>query len=151
MNPVLGGGTIDFTCSPIYLWHPRWGPYFLFDDQRTIYDWAATPDSNNIIFSKFVFPKKIGITKIFLVPRAQDDPLPSKIKVMINDIFYKEYTQQQTISQATGLTINYSGMGYMLDVFAYANSLTILYENSLTRLDNVDAVLIGELELYGIN
>ena len=144
MNSVLGGGTIDFTCSPIYIGHAGWGPYQLFDDQRTINDWVATPDSNNRIFSKFVFPKKLGITKIFLVPRAQGDPLPSKIKVIINDIFYKEYTQQQTISQATGLTINYFGIGYMLDVFAYANSLTILYEN-------VSDVRLGEIELYGIN
>lgn len=143
-NPTLGGGITEFTCSPIYMGNPGWGPFQLFDDLRTPNDWVSTPDSNNRIFSKFVFPRKLGITKIFLVPRAQGDPLPSKVKVIIDDIFYREYTQQQIISQTSGLTINYSGTGYMLDVFAYANSLMITYEN-------VSDVRLGELELYGIN
>lgn len=144
MNSILGGGNIEFSCSPIYMNNNDWGPQQFFDNQRTINDWVSTPDTNNRIFTKFTFPKKIGITKAFIVPRAQNDLLPGENTCSDKFVFYKEFTTQSNISSASGLTINYSGTGYQLDIMCYCTDLTIVYETS-------SDARVGELELYGIN
>jgi hypothetical protein len=137
MNSVLGGGSITFTGSDVFASSSTWGPQQLFDNIRTDYDWAT---SGNPPFGQFVFPRPVTMTKLFIVPRNQQDNFPATFTLIVDTVTIGTYSNT-TISAAQGLSVSFTGTGFYVQPNVRGTTWLIQFPTV--------AAWIGEIEFYG--
>jgi hypothetical protein len=137
MNSLVGGGTGTFTNSDVFMSDGGWGMAQCFDGARSEYDLYMTQNPN---FMELVFPRGLMVTKIFLVPRQQQDAFPSSLTLKANGTLVGTYTST-TVSQALGMGIGFTGQGF------YIQPDTI---GTTWRFDFTSTpVSFGEIEFWG--
>lgn len=137
MNSVLGGGSITYTGSDVFASSSTWGPQQAFDNIRTDYDWAT---SGNPPFGQFVFPRAFTMTKIFIVPRNQQDNFPATFTLIVDTVTIGTYSNT-SVSAAQGLSVSFTGTGFYVQPNVRGTTWRIEFPNG--------AAWIGEIEFYG--
>lgn len=138
INPTLGGGNVSFTGSAVYNNSTTWGPQQLFDDTRTIFDWAA--EGGPPCFAQFVFAANATVSTIFIIPRSQGDNFPPSVTVSVNGTPINTY-YPTTLTLSSGQQINYTGIGYKIQPGLSGNTWLLSFNSSLAY--------IGEIEFWG--
>lgn len=137
MNSLVGGGTGTFTNSDVFMSDGGWGMAQCFDGGRSDYDLYMTQNPN---FMELIFPRELMVTKIFLVPRNQQDAFPSSLTLKADGTLVGTYTPT-TVSQALGMGISYSGTGFYIQPAA---------KGTTWRFDFTSTpVSFGEIEFWG--
>lgn len=137
VNSLAGGGTGTFTNSDVFMSSGTWGMAQCFDGSRSDYDLYMTQNPN---FMQLVFPRALTVTKIFLVPRNQQDAFPSSLVLKADGSSVGTYSSS-TISQSLGLGISYSGTGFYIQ--PSTSGTTWRFDFSSTP------VSFGEIEFWG--
>jgi len=137
MNSVLGGGSITFTGSDVFASSSTWGPQQAFDNIRTDYDWAT---SGNPPFGQFVFPRPVTMTKLFIVPRNQQDNFPATFTLIVDTVTIGTYSNT-SVSAAQGLSVSFTGTGFYVQPNLRGTTWRIEFPNGYAW--------IGEIEFYG--
>ena len=137
MNSVLGGGSITFTGSDVFASSSTWGPQQAFDNIRTDYDWAT---SGNPPFGQFVFPRAFTMTKLFIVPRNQQDNFPATFTLIVDTVTIGTYSNT-SVSAAQGLSVSFTGTGFYVQPNLRGTTWRIEFPNGYAW--------IGEIEFYG--
>jgi hypothetical protein len=137
MNSVLGGGSITFTGSDVFASSSQWGPQQAFDNIRTDYDWAT---SGNPPFGQFVFPRAFTMTKLFIVPRNQQDNFPATFTLIVDTVTIGTYSNT-SVSAAQGLSVSFTGTGFYVQPNLRGTTWRIEFPNGYAW--------IGEIEFYG--
>jgi hypothetical protein len=138
MNSLVGGGTGTFTNSPTFDGSSgTWGMAQCFDGARSGYDLYMVDNPN---FMELVFPRGLMVTKIFLVPREQQDAFPSSLTLKANGTLVGTYTST-TVSQALGMGIGFTGTGFYIQPATFGTTWRFDFTST--------PVSFGEIEFWG--
>jgi hypothetical protein len=139
-NPSLGGGSVTFVGMTTYNSSPTWGPWQLFDDTRSAFDWCNDPSYSGGM-GRWDWPRLVTLNTIFIVPRSQGDNFPTSVTVEINGNIIGGYSQT-TLTASSGQQINYTGVGFKIEL-----NLTNVYQTKL--IFPGPNSYIGEIEFWG--
>ena len=137
LNSLVGGGTGTFTNSDVFMSDGTWGMAQCFDGARSGYDLYMTQNPN---FMELVFPRGLMVTKIFLVPREQQDAFPSSLTLKANGTLVGTYTST-TVSQALGMGIGFTGTGFYIQPDRIGTTWRFDFTST--------PVSFGEIEFWG--
>lgn len=136
-----GGGIVTFAGHLTYSTSSQWGPQQLFDNTRTNFDWCSSGTIPNT-FGEWTFPVPVTMSKIFIVPRLQNDNFPSYVNLIVDGVAKGTYTPTTITSGISGQYIDYTGTAYMIET----NASGTVWELNFTGQNNV---YIGEIEFWG--
>ena len=139
----IHNGYVAFTGHRTFLDSPTWSPRWLFDGDRSPFDWCSNTDLSGAgpFFGQFQFPRPLVLRRIYVVPRLQNDNFPISMAVLVDDVTIAVASTTSSISQADGMGLDYTGRGIKVSVSASCIKLRLEFICSAN-------CYIGEIELW---
>ena len=133
------GGSVAFTGHPVYENNAIWGPHLVFDNARTTFDWCNF-NGTSPLFGQWVFPRRVTMKSIFLIPRLSGDGMPTSLSVEVDGVSIGSFTAT-TLDAGSGHYITYAGPGYHIQPNFTGTTWRLNFGGSIAY--------IGEIEFWG--